>query len=296
MITKSLNSQKQQTLLGDRGAEDHGPLLVVQSEPGVLPEIDPRLYRLVFVQASETDAVVDGVRLPLVKGEMLALSPTERLDMSSDAAVLAIGFHHNFFCIRVHRHEVFCDGVVFNRLLGRRQIGVPEADWWLISSRFTELYQILQSGGGLMNERAVSCLRLLLVHMADCKLRGTASGSDRSSSPMLSDDVLRFQDMLEQHFREGRSVNFYSDAIGVSAATLNRRLKDEIGRTVKQAINERIAIEARVLLRSGTMSITEAAEDLGFDDPLYFSRFFKAQFGHSPRKYFEISPQVLGDT
>jgi AraC family transcriptional activator of pobA len=63
-------------------------------------------------------------------------------------------------------------------------------------------------------------------------------------------------------------------------------LRENLGKTALQAINERIAIEARVELRSGQKSIKEVAIDLGFDDPLYFSRFFKKQFGVAPSHYF----------
>jgi AraC-like DNA-binding protein len=65
-------------------------------------------------------------------------------------------------------------------------------------------------------------------------------------------------------------------------------LRENLGKTALQAINERIAIEARVELRSGQKSIKEVAIDLGFDDPLYFSRFFKKQFGVALRIIFQI--------
>lgn len=63
------------------------------------------------------------------------------------------------------------------------------------------------------------------------------------------------------------------------SSTLSRRVKEELGRSVMQVVAERLAIAARVALRSEEKSIKEVSFELGFSDPLYFSRFYKKQFG-----------------
>jgi len=40
------------------------------------------------------------------------------------------------------------------------------------------------------------------------------------------------------------------------------------------------------MLRSGKRSIKDVAIDLRFQDPLYFSRFFKKQFGVASAQFF----------
>jgi AraC-like DNA-binding protein len=42
---------------------------------------------------------------------------------------------------------------------------------------------------------------------------------------------------------------------------------------------------ARRLLRESDLPITEIADVLGYDDPLYFSRLFRREVGLSPRDY-----------
>ena len=39
------------------------------------------------------------------------------------------------------------------------------------------------------------------------------------------------------------------------------------------------------LLDSGALSVKSVSSDLGYDDPLYFSRLFKRTVGMSPRSY-----------
>ena len=43
--------------------------------------------------------------------------------------------------------------------------------------------------------------------------------------------------------------------------------------------------EAANLLLSTAMNVSQIANAIGYEDPLYFSRIFKAEFGCSPREY-----------
>ncbi len=44
-------------------------------------------------------------------------------------------------------------------------------------------------------------------------------------------------------------------------------------------------MQAKHLLLTSKMNITEIATDLGFEDVAYFSRFFKRLVNHSPEKF-----------
>lgn len=282
-----VTSGRTTSVSGDMGEGEQGEILIVSSEPSTPPEFDPRLYRLYLVENEETSVLVEARRLTMVRGQMLAISPWESVMFDPDARVIALAFHHNFFCVKVLRHEVFCDGVVFNRLMGTPVITMPSAEWPLLRARFAELRQIAGSPSPLRDERAIGSLRALLLQMADSKLRSVPKADEEGVRVgMLSDLVLRFQDLLETRFQEGQDTEFFADALGVTMSTLNRRVKAELGQTVRQAMNERLAVEARLQLRGGQKPIKQVAFDLGFDDPLYFSRFFKKHFGKAPSNYF----------
>jgi len=262
--------------------------LIVQLGAGAPPDYEDCLYRLYCVETDSAEVRFEGVPLTLERGQLLTLSPGERADFATDASLRSCAFHHNFFCVRVKRNEVFCDGVVFNRLAGIPVVTFPEAEWNWARNRFSELAHIVKAESLFKQEHAINALRSMLLHAADCKIRfsGIASGSFETSAK-VSDLVSRFQDLVERHYAEHRDVAFYCDALGVTDATLNRHLKNELGQTAKQITHDRLAIEARVALRSGERSVKDVALGLGFEDPLYFSRFFKKQFGASPTHYFE---------
>jgi AraC-like DNA-binding protein len=52
-----------------------------------------------------------------------------------------------------------------------------------------------------------------------------------------------------------------------------------------KTINERIAIEAKRLLRYSGKTAEEIAYELGYNEASHFSKFFKKQIGVSPLGY-----------
>jgi AraC family transcriptional regulator, transcriptional activator of pobA len=100
--------------------------------------------------------------------------------------------------------------------------------------------------------------------------------------------VLRdFKSLVEQHFRTEHKVAAYADRLHLSAKYLSEVVKNLIGKSAKQYIQDRIVIEAKRLLRFSGSSVKEIAYDLGFEEPLHFSGFFKKCAGMSPSAFRE---------
>lgn len=262
------------------------PGIAIQDGLGNPPGYSEQLYRLYFIEDIPVGLTLDRHSFRLSPGHLLTLSPGEHVQFDGPCQVRSLAFHHNFFCVRVQREEVYCDGVVFNRVSGLPVVVFPPSEGQWVRGRIEEAYQVLQGQGQFSRARAINALRALLLHAAEFKLR-SAPVEGEATSPRLSPLVLRFQDLVESTFTQRRNVSFYCKELGVSSVALSRRVKEELGHSIMQAVNERVAIEARAALRSGHRSIKEVAIELGFQDPLYFSRFFKKQFGQSPSHYFQ---------
>ena len=71
----------------------------------------------------------------------------------------------------------------------------------------------------------------------------------------------------------------------VSQATLRRMFISEFGISPRDYINSMRLDRAKLLLRNGGIEVCEVARLCGFDDPSYFSRFFKKHTGKSPGKF-----------
>ena len=73
--------------------------------------------------------------------------------------------------------------------------------------------------------------------------------------------------------------------LGISQAYLYRAFKNHVGCSPKQYILQAKLLQAQLLLRESSLSISEVGSAVGFTDALAFSRFFSARAGCSPSEY-----------
>lgn len=81
------------------------------------------------------------------------------------------------------------------------------------------------------------------------------------------------------------NIQDYADNLHVHPNYLSNIIKSETGKTVKQWINEKIISEAKSMLRNTSMTISEVANALSFEDVSNFNRFFKSNTGQLPTHY-----------
>lgn len=92
----------------------------------------------------------------------------------------------------------------------------------------------------------------------------------------------RFQSLVETNYREHRPLGYYTERLNCTIRTLSRQTEAAFGMTPLQLINRRTLFEARRLLRFTNASCSQVAAELGFEDPSYFSRFYRRMTGASP--------------
>ena len=73
--------------------------------------------------------------------------------------------------------------------------------------------------------------------------------------------------------------------MAMSESQLNRKLKALSGKTAAPFIRSIRLQEARKLLQTTELNISEIAYDTGFSDPHYFSRSFSQEFGVAPSSF-----------
>lgn len=100
----------------------------------------------------------------------------------------------------------------------------------------------------------------------------------------------RFQALLERQFPIDspeqsmtlRTPAEFAGALAVHINHLNRSVKLITGRTTSRVIADRMLKEAQALLQHTDWSIAQIAAGLGFEEPAYFSNFFKKYAGTAP--------------
>ncbi len=98
----------------------------------------------------------------------------------------------------------------------------------------------------------------------------------------ICDEVIIF---INNNYRMQISLNEIASATGFSSGYISAVMSKEMGWSPIQYLNVYRIANACKLLRSTDMSIREIAAEVGYSDPLYFSRMFSKLKGCSPSKY-----------
>ncbi len=94
-----------------------------------------------------------------------------------------------------------------------------------------------------------------------------------------------FYNLLEEQFIQYHKVNEYADLLNVTPNHLSETIKKLTGKTAGDIIHERLILEAKRRLLHSSITAKELAYALNFNDPSYFSRFFKANTNQSPEGF-----------
>ncbi len=83
------------------------------------------------------------------------------------------------------------------------------------------------------------------------------------------------------------NVTKLTTEIGMSRPVLFRKIKMLTGLSVIDLIRSTRLKKAEMLLKQKRMTISEVAFTVGFNDPKYFSKSFRSQFGKTPTEYID---------
>lgn len=134
----------------------------------------------------------------------------------------------------------------------------------------------------------------LLAHTNIDDLYHSLSDSIRLVCESIAYNNNKMYDSLQKEIIEYINGNFtdsnicrtqVADKFGISIYSLSRIFKDSIGIGFKEYITGKRMELSRQLLLTTDKSIVQITADVGFDDPDYFSKLFKANYGLSPSKF-----------
>lgn len=96
----------------------------------------------------------------------------------------------------------------------------------------------------------------------------------------------RLQIVMDAHITDSEfSAERFGKEMGVSRMQLHRKLKALTGQSTSEFLrSQRLKLAAR-LLKKETVTISEVAYSVGFNDPSYFAKCFKEEFGCAPTQY-----------
>ncbi|MBC6402496.1 MAG: helix-turn-helix domain-containing protein [Hyphomonadaceae bacterium] len=120
--------------------------------------------------------------------------------------------------------------------------------------------------------------------------------TDMSSPGQASEEqqlAQRFSRLVETHFQSHRPNGYYAKELGISTSKLSVISNNILGTPPQRQAHNRLILEAKRSLVYTSKSAAEIAHELGFNDPAYFSRFFKKMVGTTPAAFRKETPGNL---
>lgn len=246
-------------------------------------------YKIYFLEEGMGRYQIDFKSVEIEGAGIFCLSPGQVLTVETEAVRTAyqIAFNREFYCVENHGKEIACNGVLFNNVhrITALQLSPKEAGKFhlLVSDMIREL----ENPGKAHQELLESYLRMFLIEvlrMYDERRDLSAISRETDAENRLAGDFIA---LVEKYFRSFHAVSDYAERLFISPKSLAKRLKAHGYKTPTEVIRDRIVLEAKRELRYTSKSVKEIAFDLGFDDPAYFTRYFKKAEQHSPQAYRE---------
>ncbi|MEN7551709.1 AraC family transcriptional regulator [Rapidithrix thailandica] len=241
-----------------------------------------RLMKYVLIWCAEgcAELVVDEMALDVPAKHVLTITSGQvhyfkKLQAGTKGIILE--FTLDFFCkddkdIELIFHNgMFCH-FAMNEVVPVRNYAVIERQLEQIREELLEQpYQYLIS--------VHSRIELILVEIN----RSKVNRGDEIYKPDAL--FLKFLELVRSNFEHNYSLSQYAALLSTTEAKLNEQAKLHTGKTAQNVIYGLVVSEAKRLLTYQKLSVKEVAYSLGFNDPFYFSNFFKKHTLQSPKAY-----------
>ena len=97
--------------------------------------------------------------------------------------------------------------------------------------------------------------------------------------------TVQFERICQERFQSKMSISEYAELLHITPKYLTECIKKEKGITALHMLSETRLNHAKSLLKQTSLSIMAVAEQSGFENPQYFSSYFKRKVGLRPSEY-----------
>ena len=244
-------------------------------------------YYQVVLTEREIVYSIDDVNYQAPAFSAIFLSPHQHFQLlsiqESPCDVMQVLFNGDYYCIELHKHDVACNGLLFNTVYQLPHVSLARAVFAELLESCQKMIQLIGGESKFKNAILKSYLQLILALTSDEKQKFI--DEHNYFLQLTSVDGIVFQDLVEQNYKTEKSISFYASAMNMTGEALSKRIKKSLQKSPSKIIQERTILEAKKLLHLTFKSIKEIAYDLCFQDQHYFSRYFKNIVGISPLQY-----------
>lgn len=238
-------------------------------------------YILIWCEEGELTVQIDGIDFLLKQHQVVTITSGQVhfIKNNTTAKGYILEFTYDFFCKDDNDVELIFENGLFchfddNQVIAINDYQTVIQQLKLIAKELKEQpYQYLTS--------VHSRIELILVEINRSKI----NRGDEIWKPEAL--FLKFLELVRASFDSNYTIAQYAEKLQTTEQKLNEQAKMFTGKTAQMVVYGLIASEAKRLLTYESLSVKEVAFRLGFNDPFYFSNYFKKHTGVSPSAYRE---------
>jgi AraC-like DNA-binding protein len=268
---------------------------LLTSYPILKKEHDHDFYSLLFFKNGKGNLKINNNSFEVKPNSVCLISPCQTHSFEYASAMEGPVI---FFC-----QDFYVEEFSFLRLLNlfscttnlTGDISNPCFD--LSEKDFNQLYSIIDSidteyENFTPSNNSATIIRSLLNIML---LRLSEWNRYRSENITGSDTVMvhELSRLVDSYFIKEHHVSFYTSAFNISEKHLNDLCNSHFNCGLKKILKDRLMQEARKLLLSSELSVSEISYKLNFDDNSYFNKVFKHETGLTPKKFRDIHKKLV---
>ena len=235
-------------------------------------------YVLIYCASGKLDMAVDEKDFSIVPGEIITITSGQIhcIKKATKAKGFILEFTLDFFCKNDHDIELIFHNGLFCHFAMNEVIAINKS---IIENQINSINEELAKQPYQYLISVHARIELILVEINRAKVK---RGDEIWKPDAL---FLKFLEAVRNNFEHNYSLNQFAGMLGTTAVKLNELAKLHAGKTAQGVIYGLITSEAKRLLTYGDLSVKEVAYKLGFNDPFYFSNFFKKHTLISPKSY-----------
>ena len=262
-------------------------------EHNLMPHLHD-FYSIFWIDSGEAIHATEFVEYSLKADTVLFVPPGLKHRMYIDQSVsgIYILFNEEFIQYNQKNHVPLKEYRLFNNPEFKSLIKVIPEKKYKLQNITGFIFDEFQHSDDYSQEIILNLLHLFLLESRRIfDQQYEAPKEEMDSTPDVT--IIKFKQLIEKNYQLQKNVSSYAEMLNMNPSCLNEVAKKTTGITAGELIRNRVIEETKKLLYSSSLSGKEIAFQLGFDDPAYFSRFFRKYTGttlkdfrdHSRKKY-----------
>ena len=208
--------------------------------------------------------------------------PTHILEVSEDYQGYCVIFDELLVLNTPALHHFICAAYSPIAELGKPKLSLTEAQAGQIAGTLDMLRRHILTPSDLQREAVITLATLFSIEL----LEAQSLAVKRHRSTTRGEEVFTaFLRLVPDNYIRHRDLKFYADRLNITTIYLSRIVRKISGRTVVEFLNEALAAEAALRLKTTNRTVTQLADDFNFSDQAAFTKFFTRMKGMSPKDY-----------